>query len=326
MSNRNEDILYQELEIPDIVWEKADEAFSQIRTEEEKRKKVQKMFRMPKAAVAAIVCCLVFGTTVAAMEIISRYRQRMEDMDQQEVEDLYQLANVGEANGMNRPFTAEEQERYQALAEAYEKNGRFPEASLAVLSDAASYHGQGVAMDASTRTIYLPEESLSDEELLQIIDFNHKMAYSIYEKNQERILARGDWESRMAAMTDAEVDRIYLAYCASNLEVGGGYSRELSQSESQRYEELNAQYENEGVYAEAELDIIKTLGEYTGSGAAFCEENSQYCLPDGELSDAELLQIIDFNHKIDYCFSRLNYEVQMGLREDYPKADLDGRQ
>ncbi|MDE6714057.1 MAG: hypothetical protein K2K20_10005, partial [Lachnospiraceae bacterium] len=275
---------------------------------------------LPKVAVAAMICCLLFGTTVAAMEILSLYRQRMEDMEKQEIEDLYQLANAGEANSLNRPFTEEEGVRYQALIEEYEKNGRFPEGTLAIITNKDDYHGQGVAVDASTRTIYLPEESLSDEELLEIIDFNHKMTYSIYEENQERILAQGNWESRMAAMTDAEVDRIYLAYCAANLEVGGGYSRELSQMESQRYEELNERYENEGIYSEMELTIIKTWDEYTGCGVAFCEENNQYCLPEGELSDSELLQIIDFDHKINYCFSRLINEIQMGLREGYPEA------
>lgn len=327
MSNRNEDILYRDLEIPEIVWEKAEVVFSQIHMEEEKgknhakKRKMRKIYLLPKVAVAAMICCLIFGTTVAAMEILSLYRQRMEDMEKQEIEDLYQLANAGEANSLNRPFTAEEGVRYQALIEEYEKNGRFPEGTLAIIANAGDYDGQGVAVDTSTRTIYLPEESLSDEELLEIIDFNHKMTYSIYEENQERILAQGNWESRMAAMTDAEVDRIYLAYCASKLDVGGGYSRELSQMESQRYEELNERYENEGIYSEMELTIIKTWDEYTGSGVAFCEENSQYCLPDGELSDSELLQIIDFDHKINYCFSRLIYEIQMGLREGYPEAE-----
>lgn len=328
MKNKKEDILYQDLEIPEIVWEKADAVFAQIHmeTEEKMKKNIEKgklppIFHLPKVAAAAIVCCLIFGTTVAAMEMISLYRQRMEGMESQEIDDLYQLADAGEANSLNRPFTEEEKERCQALTEEYEKNGRFPEGAIAFLSDADSYHGQGVAVDASTRTIYLPEGSLSDEELLEIIDFNHKMTYSIYEKNQERILAQGDWESRMAAMTDAEVDRIYLAYCASNLETGGGYSRELSQTEGKRYEELEIQYENEGIYSEQELIIIKTTDEYTGSGVAFCEENSEFCLPEGELSDSELLQIIDFEHKINYCFSRLLYETQMGLREDYPGVE-----
>lgn len=326
MRNQNEDILHRDLEIPETVWKKANAAFTQIHRESAEKHTLPAgrragLFHLPKAAAAVIICCLLCGTTAAAMGIISLYRQRMENMGKQELENFYQLANAGETNSLNRPFTAEEAERYRVLTEEYERNGLFPNEALTVLSDAASYNGQGVAIDASTRTIYLPESTLSDEELLQIIDFNHKMTYSIYETNQQRILAQGNWESRMAAMTDAEVERIYLAYCASNSETGGGFSRELSQSENLRYEELNARYENEGIYPEAELPIIKTLAEYTGGGIAFCEENSQYCLPNEELSDFALLQIIDFEHKIPYCFDRIHYEIQMGLRDGYPAAE-----
>lgn len=316
--NQTEDILYQDLEIPEIVWEKANAAFSQI---QEKEKKKHAVFRIPRAAAVAIICCCILGTTAAAMEIASLYRQRMENMEKQEIEDFYQLANAGEANSLNRPFTAEERERYQALAEDYEKNDRFPKKSMTIIAGAYDYSGQGVAVGADTRTVYLPAQSLSDEELLEIIDFNHKMTYSIYEKNQERILAQGNWESRMAQMTDSEVDRIYLAYCASNLETGGGFSRGLREQESQRYEELNEQYENEGFYPETELNLIKTADEYTGTGAAFCEENSTYYIPDGAVSDYEFLQIIDFDHKISYCFDRIQYDILMGFREDYPKAE-----
>lgn len=326
MKQKEENILCQELEIPETVWEKANEAFMEIHAGEKRKdsmqkEKIRKIYRLPKAAAAAVICCVIFGTTAAAMGIVSLYRQRMENMGGQEINDLYQMANAGETTSLNRPFTAEEGERYQALTEEYEKNGRFPEKALPVLEGMELYDGQGVAVDAAARTIYLPEEALSDEELLEIIDFNHKMTYSIYKKNQENILTQGNWESRMAAMTDAEVDRIYLAYCASNAETGGGYSRELSQSESRRYEELEKRYEEEGIYSEAELSIIKTCDAYTGNGVAFCEENCGYCLPDGELSDGELLQIIDFDHKVDYCFDRLYYEIQIGLREGYPQAE-----
>ena len=77
MSDRNEDILYRDLEIPEIVWEKAETAFLQIYMEEERGKhhakkgKMRKIHFLPKVAVAAMICCLIFGTTVAAMEILS---------------------------------------------------------------------------------------------------------------------------------------------------------------------------------------------------------------------------------------------------------------
>lgn len=336
MRNKKENILYTELEIPDIVWEKADAAFSQIAQEETARRKAakkrqgtpsakntsnrRKHFHLPKAAAAAIICCLIFGTTVTATKFYSLYRQRMENMEKQEIDELYELANVGETNELNRKYTTEESARYQSLSAEYEQNGLFPDKSMTIMPDASYYDGEGVAFDSSTSTIYLPAETLSDEELLEIIDFNHKMAYSIYETNQERILSEGSYESRLAAMTDEDVDRIYLAYCASNLELGGGYSRELNQSETKRYEELKAQYENEGVYAEDEISIIKTVAEYSGSGVVFCEENSKFLLPDEELSDLEFLQIIDFDHKIDYCFSRIHDEIMLGLRDGYPQV------
>lgn len=185
MCKQNEDILHQNLEIPEMVWKKANAAFTQIHKEAAEKQKLPArkkagLFRLPKAAAAAIICCLICGTTAAAAGIISLYRQRMENMEKQEMENFYQLANAGEANSLNRPFTAEEAKRYRVLTEEYERNGLFPNGALTVLSDAASYNGQGVAIDASTRTIYLPEGTLSDEELLQIIDFNHKMTYSIY--------------------------------------------------------------------------------------------------------------------------------------------------
>ncbi len=53
----------------------------------------------------------------------------------------------------------------------------------------------------------------------------------------------------------------------------------------------------------------------------FCEENSTYYIPDGAVSDFEFLQIIDFDHKISYCFDRIHYDIMMGFREDYPKAE-----
>lgn len=70
-----------------------------------------------------------------------------------------------------------------------------------------------------------------------------------------------------------------------------------------------------------EISIIRTPGKYTRSDFTFCEENSKHCLPNRELSDAELLQIIYFDHKVSYCFDRLYSEIQMGLRDSYPIAE-----
>lgn len=325
MSEKYTDILSRNLDVPEIVQEKMKLAFSKVYEEEKeagrrkKRKQISRMRRLPRAAVIAFACCLALGMTAAAMGLTSLYRQRMQEMTEDEVDRYYNIANGGEANSHNRNFTLEEEERYAQLETEYQRNGLFPQNEITCLYTGDIYGGEGVAIDPDTRTVYLPDRELTDEELLEIIDFNCKVAYSIYEKNNERILSGDDWESRMATMTDEMVDEVYLAWCGGNTEVSGGYSRPLTEAEERRYAELNQKYETEGLYVESNLSIIQAQSEYTGSGVAFSVKESHYCIPDGELTDEELLKVIDFNHKVPYCFDRINTEILLGLREGYPQ-------
>lgn len=274
--------------------------------------------RIPKIAVACMVCFLVTGITVSAVGIVNSYRQRMEAMDNKEIEEYYTLACVGETNEYNRSYTAEERDRYTRLEKAYETSSLFPEAELNYISEGSVYDGNGVALDTSTGTIYLPDRELTDEELLVIIDFNHKLVYSIYQTNQERILRDGGYESRLALMDDAEVDRIYLVTCSTTAHCSGGYNRALSGEEEARYAELVRRYEEEGLYTDTEPTVIWKPGEYTGEGIAICVQDGNYYLPDTELTDDQLLQIIDYQHKIPYCLDRIHNEIMMGLRDGYP--------
>ena len=52
--------------------------------------------------------------------------------------------------------------------------GVFPEGALKRIEAASEYNGNGVAFLASRGTFFLPEKALSDEEILQIIDFWEK--------------------------------------------------------------------------------------------------------------------------------------------------------
>lgn len=282
------------------------------------------IIRIPKIAAACMVCFLITGITVSAVGIVNSYRQRMEAMDGMDMEGYYNVAKAGETDELNRFFTAEEEARYAQLEEAYETSGLFPESELSYLTEGSAYDGSGVAVDTSTRTIYLPDRALTDEELLEIIDFNHKLAYSIYQTNQDRILSEGGWQSRLALMDDAEVDRIYLVTCSTTAEVSGGYNRMLSEEEESRYEELVRCYEEEGLYTNSEPTVIWKPGEYTGEGIAICVQDGNYYLPDTELTDEQLLQIIDYNHKMIYCFGRIHDEITLGLRDGYPpRADVE---
>lgn len=286
--------------------------------------KKQKNFQMPKIAAVGIACFLIAGVSVSAMGVINLYRQRLEEMDKAEIEEYYTIALAGEVNSLNRPYTAEERERYERLEEEYKTNGLFPESQMRIMAEGDVYDGIGVAMDVDGRTLYLPEETLTDEELLEIIDFNLKLEYSIYEINEERIINGGGWESRMAQMDDAEVDRIYLITCSANTEVSGGYSRMFTEDEKSRYEELVRCYEEEGLYTTSELTVIWKPEEYTGEGVAVCVADSNYYFPETELTDEELLQLIDFQHKARCIFDRISDDIRYGRRDGYPPtADIE---
>lgn len=275
--------------------------------------------RFSKAVVACIACFLVFGVTASAMGIVNAYRQRMEAMDEQEITENYQIANAGEATEMNRPYTENERIRYEELNSRYESGAILPQSQMTYIQSAQEYSGSGVAMDTTCRTLYLPQEELTDEELLQIIDQHHREAYSIDRKAAEILINEHPWYERMEQMSDEEVDRVYLAMFGSKLDVSGGYSRPLSESESSRLEELSRKYEEECLYASEDITVISSPEEYTGVGIALCSMDSSYYLPETELTDEDLLQYIDFEHKTNYCLDRIHHDIQMGFRTGYPE-------
>lgn len=316
-------------EVPDVVHNAVLDAldslevYNVISIERRRESKKKTNFRMPRIAVACLASFLIVGITVSAAEVISIYRQRMEEMDKTEEEIYYSIALAGEANSLNRPYTAEERARYDQLEKEYKTNGLFPESQLRYLPEGDAYNGIGIMLDTTSRILYLPEETLTDEELLEIIDFNLKLTYSIYELNEERIINGGGWESRMALMDDAEVDEVYLITCSTRADISGGYSRMLTADEQSRYEEFTRRYEEEGLYTTLELAVIWKPEEYAGEGIAICVLDANYYLPETELSNEELLQIIDYEHKTRYCLSRINQEIMLGLRDGYPPiADL----
>ena len=319
--NRNE--IFRE--VPDVVHEAVLTALDSLeeRKAPGKKDKTQNRgrrstFRFSRAAAALLACFLIAGATALAAEGIRLYRQRMEEMDAGEMETYYEIALAGEATASNRPFTAEEQARYDTLLPQYENNGLFPQASLSCLDEGEPYGGEGVSLDPSARTLYLPDRELTDEELLEIMEFHHRVDYSIYQQNQAQILSGDGWESRMAQLSDEKVSEIYLNMFDNPMPTSGSRSRPFTENEQSRYDTLETQYEEEGLYIEPEIPIIHAPEEYAGTGVALCTADSTYYMPEAELTDEELLQIIDYDHKADYCINRIAQEVMLGLREGYP--------
>ena len=163
-----------------------------------------KIFKMTwkKSIVLAAVLVTFMSFTVSAA--VSAYRQRMEAMNKQEMENYFvQIYSnkIGHDN-YNRPYTNVETARMEELRTSYEQEALFPEGALTMISEPDDYKGKGVAFYGNTATFFFPEQEMDDEELLQIIDFIHKRDYSLQAMNE--MIDNGEMEFPSEEIEDAK--------------------------------------------------------------------------------------------------------------------------
>ena len=143
-----------------------------------------------RIVISAAACLLLTSVTVTASGL---YRARMESMNHEKLETYYsglQEADVA-ADSYSRPLTDGEKNRLEELRQAYLEEGYFPKRELAMLDSPEKYK-KGVAFYAARSTFFLPEEEMTDEELLELIDFREKRDYSLAKITEE--IEAGDYE------------------------------------------------------------------------------------------------------------------------------------
>ena len=71
------------------------------------------------------------------------------------------------------------------LAEKYQTEGLFPDGSILQISDQSEIVPDQICFLAQASTFYLPEKALSDEQMLELIDFYAKRDYSVTAQGQK---------------------------------------------------------------------------------------------------------------------------------------------
>jgi hypothetical protein len=84
------------------------------------------------------------------------------------------------------------------------------------------------------------------------------------------------------------------------------YSRKLTDSEEERMIYLRGQYQKEGKFPEKEIKQITNNENMAESELYFVAEESKFYLPDRNLSEEEMLEIIDLQEKRDYSVQQQN--------------------
>ena len=346
-----------EVKLPQIVLERADAAYAQIRQQavQEQRqtagvsgngcrqgqapgklldRRSRKIWqstgkRFPRAAgiLLAVVILSITAVSATAAGIMGYRRylaERMTDIGTEELGHLEMVAGQGSVQAeFNRELTAREQSVYEQLTREYEEDGKYPAGQLHELAEEENYSGTGVAVRSTPGEeygclIYLPNTTVTEEEWLEVIEYVHKLDYGMQEKIWQQKYSDLSYFDRYEQMTDAEIDELYARLASAPVDVWGRDSRELTAEEQIRYEKWTEKYEGENVYTDTPLTVITYPEEYDGQGLAYCIADAQFYYPERALTDEELLQLIDLEHKNLYIYERIQREIERGEWTGWP--------
>ena len=181
------------------------------------------------AAAAVLVMVLGGAAVVPARAVVnSLIRERMEKMPEEEKDTYAETLMEQEvaAGGFSRAYTPQEEERYRELGQKYQE-GTFPEREVIKVSTAEETEAYEFCYLTPTDTFYLPQRELTDEELLEIIDFMVKREYSYAERYEKEHAAD------IAAEKEQEQEKI-----AENTKDGGITKQQAEKIAAQKLADL----------------------------------------------------------------------------------------
>lgn len=136
------------------------------------------------AAACMILCIGVCGAG-GVRAGMNYAKQRVEKTSEKEQEALWMDAAKADADTFSRELSKKEQQRMNELAERYQIEGLFPDGSILQISDQSEIVPDQICFLAQASTFYLPEKALSDEQMLELIDFYAKRDYSVTAQGQK---------------------------------------------------------------------------------------------------------------------------------------------
>lgn len=200
-----------------------------------------------KRAVAAAIALAVVGAggiTVHAV-VDNLVKQRMESMPKEEKADLVDEVDMaGVETTYSREFTQEEEARTKELIIEYQKDGRFPEGELKRVEDESKVDKDTLCFVPKAAYFYLPDRNLTDEELLQIIDYSKKVDYALQERYKEK------YPEEAAAREEKEKE------ARQKLEAEGAISEDEAVAKAQEWLEKLCGTTGEGMELKHYIDTV----------------------------------------------------------------------
>lgn len=316
------------VEVSDTCREGYHAAMEQICSENKKERKQllkwQAWRKISKAAMFWGILLVVGGGAVLSVRAYVSHRQKIQNMTNDEIVNLYEDVFQYDNKYMSRAMSEAEEQRYGELADLYCMDMVEPQGEVKVISSREEYKGTGLAFAIADGILYLPADEMTDEEILQMIEFNLLEQYVDYEAYVKATNPL-DYRNRLEKMTGEEVEEIYKTYHAANTETCL-MNRELSFAEMGRRKVLKELYKKGLEVPEQGILIIGNAEEYSGRDVAFCKDNGTVYFPEQEMNDEQLLEYIDFQMKAEYCENRISDEISKGVRDAWPIVEHKERE
>lgn len=177
-----------------------------VKSQTNGKQKISSPHHWPKTAAAAAIVIAVLGIAAFPVKafVNSLVQERMEKIPEEEIISIADKVEnqTEEADSYSREYTAGEQTRYQELYQQYQ-NGVFPENEIPQADSEEAADKYEFCYLTPTGRFCLPERELTDEELMEIIDFILKREYAFnqnYEKEHAEEIAQ-EKELEKAAIT-----------------------------------------------------------------------------------------------------------------------------
>lgn len=142
-------------------------------------KRRRSMGKMAAMAASFVLLAGILTISVQAA-IMSIVRERMENISKEELSGLAEMLRQQPVNSdtFSREYTETEKMREKELWAAY-KNGLFPEEEILLVDSVAQAPKDRLSYARDVSCFCLPDREMTDEELLEIIDLQHTMAYAV---------------------------------------------------------------------------------------------------------------------------------------------------
>lgn len=177
------DRLQQEAKpLPLEYTEKIDRVLEGISEKTEIRRKPVSYLKY--AAALLLLAVLTTTGTQAAVNLYSKHMTEMNEGEKKDINRKTQSAKNDE-DSFSRELTGEEQERLEKLRNKYETEGVFPQEKLLEVEKIKDVPDQRLVYCYENSTFYLPEEMLTRQQMLQIVDFWERRDYAVSMENKQ---------------------------------------------------------------------------------------------------------------------------------------------